>query len=355
MQPFFETIENNSILAKFERNIAQLECSTDFDKNRNAVILLIIKSMKANPKEWDSQCQINIKWIGSYFIRKLDSNDDLTKERIDDICSMCFRFLLEMYLSIKNDFSLDFEAARDFVIKNSDFFEPSAKSQINYALVNMPISIFKSIANSTAIDSLKEFNSLSSKAEKIKHEWENDLLERESRVNALRDSLSQYENAFNFVGLYQGFDELSKEKTSERDNILYWLKIISSLLTIPIIIELIVIYSHIENISSIKDGLIVLAIPTLSFAGILIYYFRVLLSSYKAVKSQILQIELRKTLCRFIQNYIEYSQKIKKQDPESLLKFESIIFSGIVTEEGNLPSTYDGVEQIGKLIKSIKS
>ncbi|HEX5844062.1 MAG TPA: hypothetical protein VFY62_16425, partial [Pseudomonas sp.] len=62
----------------------------------------------------------------------------------------------------------------------------------------------------------------------------------------------------------------------------------------------------------------------------------------------------RKTLCRFIQSYADYSTEIKKKDAGSLDKFESIIFSGVVSDEGNIPSAYDGVEQIGKIFKSLK-
>jgi len=181
------------------------------------------------------------------------------------------------------------------------------------------------------------------------------LTEREARVDALKNSLIQYENAFNFVGLYQGFDDLANEKKSERDGILLWIRILSFLIILPIAAEILVVYFNIDNISEIKDGLLVSIFPSVSFVAIAIYYFRVLLFNYRSVKSQLLQIDLRKTLCRFIQSYSEYSQKIKKQDAASLEKFESIIFSGIVTEDGNLPSTFDGLEQIGKLIKAAKS
>lgn len=219
----------------------------------------------------------------------------------------------------------------------------------------MPISIFKSIANSDAIDSLKNFNAVSAKAEKLKDDWNSDLSEREGRVNSLKESLSKYENAFNFVGLYQGFDELSTEKKGERDGILLWLRLLSVLIVSPIVAELIFVYMHLDNIAAVKDGLLVSIFPTVSLVAISIYYFRVLLFNYKSVKSQILQIDLRKTLCRFIQNYSEYSCEMKKKDANSLDKFESIIFSGIVTDDGNLPSTFDGMDQIGKLIKAAKS
>ena len=46
---------------------------------------------------------------------------------------------------------------------------------------------------------------------------------------------------------------------------------------------------------------------------------------------------------------------MKKQDSSALEKFESLIFSGVVSDPEKLPSTFDGVEQIGNLIKSIKN
>ena len=356
MKVIFETNQSKTVLSKFKHKIDVLIPSDDFEKQRNSLIRLVINSMESKPKQWDNLCQINIEWIGDQFISRLsDEEKELSKERLDDICSMSFRFLFELYLSMKNDLAMEFEAARRFVFNNVDLFESNAKEQIEYAIRDMPINIFKSIANSESIESIKDFNAVSSKAEKLKEEWEKDLSERENRVDKLKESLSEYENGFNFVGLYQGFDDLAKEKSTERDNILFWLKALSVIIILPVLAELVIIYLNIDDISAIKDGLIVSIFPTLSLAAIAIYYFRVLLFNYKSVKSQLLQIDLRKTLCRFIQHYSKYSSEIKKQDSESLEKFENIIFSGIVTQDGNLPSTYDGVEQIGKLIKSVRS
>lgn len=356
MTELFETNQSKTVLARFKHKIDSLVPANDFEKQRNSLIRLVVSSMENGPGQWDEACQINIQWMGDQFINRLaDEETELTKERLDDICSMCFRFLFELYLSMKNDLAMEFETARRFVFNNIDSFEHNAKEQIEYAIRDMPISIFKAIANSDSIKSLKDFNAVSVKAEKLKEDWDADLTEREARVDVIKESLSKYENAFNFVGLYQGFDDLAKEKKNERDGILVWLRILSVLIVSPIIAELIFVYLHIDNLSAVRDGLLVSIFPTISLVAIGIYYFRVLLFNYKSVKSQLLQIDLRKTLCRFIQNYSKYSSEIKKQDASSLEKFESVIFSGIVTDDGSLPSTFDGVEQIGKLIKTLKS
>lgn len=330
MAELFNTNQSKTVLAKFKHKVDGLASTDDFEKQRNSLIRLVISSMENKPEQWDELCQINIEWIGGQFINLLaDEEKDFSKGRLDYICSMCFRFLFELYLSMKNDLARDFESARRFVFNNVDSFEYNAKEQIEYAIRDMPISIFKGIANSDAIDSLKNFNSVSAKAEKLKDDWDSELSKREARVDSLRESLSKYENAFNFVGLYQGFDELSTEKRGERDGILFWLRVLSVLIVSPVVAELIFVYMHLDNIAAVKDGLLVSIFPTVSLVAISVYYFRVLLFNYKSVKSQLLQIDLRKTLCRFIQNYSEYSGEMKKKDAGSLDKFESIVFSGI--------------------------
>ncbi|MEL3922537.1 hypothetical protein V1481_04150 [Aeromonas enteropelogenes] len=354
MIKLFDTNQSKTVLAKFRHRIDSLVPSNDFDKQRNSLIRLVINAMDKNPNEWNMFCQINIKWIGDQFISRLADEDELTKENLDDICSMCFRFLFELYLSTKNDLAFDFERARRFIFNNVELFESSAREQIEFAIRDMPISIFKAVANSDEIETLKNFDAVTVKAKQLRVEWDNDLSERESRVKAIEESLSKYENAFNFVGLYQGFDDLSKEKIRERDGILFWLKLLSLIIVLPIAAELIFIYVNIDNLSVIRDGLLVSIFPTISLVAISIYYFRVLLFNYKSVKSQLLQIDLRKTLCRFIQSYSGYASEIKSKDADVLERFERVIFSGIVTEDGNLPSTFDGIEQISKFINSVK-
>jgi hypothetical protein len=356
MVEIFNTNQSNTVLTKFKRKIDALVPTDDFEKQRNSFIRLVVGSMENKPGQWDDLCQINIEWIGGKFISRLaDEERELNKERLDSICAMCFRFLFEMYLSMKNDLASEFESARQFVFNNIDVFDLKAKEQIEYAIRDIPINIFKNIAYSDAINSLQDFNELSAKAEKLKVDWDSDLSEREARIDSLKKSLSTYENAFNFVGLYQGFDELSTEKKAELDGILFWLKVLSIIIVSPVILELIFIYCHLDNIVTVRDGLLVSIFPTVSLVAISVYYFRVLLFNYKSVKAQLLQIDLRKTLCRFIQNYSDYSSEIKKRDATSLDKFENIIFSGIVNNDGLLPSTFDGMEQIGKLIKAAKS
>lgn len=272
MMELFDTNQSKTVLAKFKSKIDGLIPSNDFEKQRNSLIRLVVNAMEKRPDEWNTFCQINIQWIGDQFISRLADEKELTKDRLDDICSMCFRFLFELYLSTKNDLSMEFEVAKRFVFDNVNLFEDMAREQIEFAIRDLPITIFKEVANSDEIETLKNFETVAAKAKKLKEEWEHDLNEREGRVKAIEASLSRYENGFNFVGLYQGFDDLANEKKSERDGILFWLKLLSVIIFLPIITEFLVIYRNIDNISSIRDGLLASIFPTLSLVAISIYY-----------------------------------------------------------------------------------
>jgi hypothetical protein len=357
MKEFLSLDSSQDAIRTFLRTLGGLPRSNyDFDNKRNSIIKLILNAISKKPNEWDEACQINISWIGESFINSLNTQEEkLTKEKLNDICSMCYRFLIELYLSIKGDLSREFDEAKKYVEKNIRNFDEQSKEQIEFAIYQMPISIFKTITNDESIIEIKNFNSTINKSKELKENWDSDLAKREQRVNALRDSLSEYENGFNFVGLYQGFDELSKEKKTELNNIIFWIRILSLTILTPVAIESAVILMYLDQIDTIKNALFVLILPTASFMGVCIYYFRVMLHNYKSTKSQLLQIELRKTLCRFIQKYSEYSKEIRTRDSNPLEKFENIIFSGIVSDSEQLPSSYDGLEQILKLIKTVKA
>lgn len=357
MKEFLGLDSSQGAIRTFLRTLDRLPHSNyEFENKRNSAIKLILSAMSRNPDEWDQACQINISWIGESFISSLNAQEEqLTKDKLNDICSMCYRFLIELYLSTKGELSREFDEAKKYIERNIRNFDEQSKEQIEFAIYQMPISIFKNITNGESIVEIKNFNSTITKAKKLKATWDDDLSQREQRVNALRDSLSEYENGFNFVGLYQGFDELSDDKKKELTRIIFWIRILSLIILTPVAIESAVILMYLDQIETIKNALFVLILPTASFMGVCIYYFRVMLHNYKSTKSQLLQIELRKTLCRFIQKYSEYSKEIRTRESNPLEKFENIIFSGIVTDSEQLPSSYDGLEQILKLIKTVKA
>lgn len=72
----------------------------------------------------------------------------------------------------------------------------------------------------------------------------------------------------------------------------------------------------------------------------------------RSIKSQILQIDLRLTLCQFIHNYDSDTKGLREGMKESFERFESVIFAPIVATEDQMPATFDGLEQLTGLLSS---
>lgn len=187
-----------------------------------------------------------------------------------------------------------------------------------------------------------------------------ELREIQDDANKLKSVLDKYTEAFNFVGLYKGFSDLRKRKEREKNFRLFFLFILGGAALAPLIAKVYVALvnsakmtaSELVNVADKSssfldklsfDTLNVDLAAALSFVGLellILYFFRVTLHSLKSVRAQLLQIDLRMTLCQFIDKYAEYAQG----KGEALKGFESVIFSGLVSVEEKLPATFDGFD-----------
>lgn len=354
-EAFFAEQTIKSLLEKYKTELESTRESGEFESERNKHLSLMISGMIHSPQDWDENCRANIKWIGKNFLTAISNTSHNSKENTDSIFSYCYRFLFELYLSTSGEFTPEFEAARKFGIKNLNEFSEDARLILEYAITQMPISLFKRIFSSEHIKTVRRLVELQEGTSERENKWKAELEAKEERVKLIQKSLDRHEKAFNFVGLHQGFDNLSKQKNQEKNSTLTWLKIFGALIFLPAIFELTLITTNINDLEKAKNIMMLSAIPALSATALLIYYFRILLSNYKSTTSQLLQLDLRKTLCTFIQDYANYSSEIKQKDKDSLAKFENIIFSGLVSDDSKIPSTFDGLEQISSLVKSMRS
>ncbi len=357
MKIFFDTDHTRSVLVKFKHKMDVLIApSNEFEKQRNKVINLVINSMANKPEQWDEHCQITIERLGDTFISTLSDVVNLAKRDLNFICSICFRFLFELDLSAKNHLPEEFEEAKRFVFKNVVSFEyDNAKSQIEYAMFDMPINILKSIINSDEIQNIKDFNAVSQRIEKQKKDWDDELAEREERVARLQATLLRQESAYNFVGLSKGFSKLAKKKIREARWLLMSLLYLGLFILTPLVWKFLVLVNGQDDGKILGIDHLPSIVSIISIEIILVYFFRIILVNHRSVKAEILQIELRQTLCEFIESYADYSVDIKAKNPNALEKFENLIFSGILSNPEKLPSTFDGIEQISEFMKNIKS
>jgi hypothetical protein len=312
--------------------------------------------VSANPVAFDENCATNIEWIGGSIADALKNVAANPKNdgAVDTLYALLYRCVLELDVSTKSDLSIELLQFKQYANDQRARFIADAQQQFVFAEQAMPIALLKRLVNSDEIQKLRETKTFAGIVDAKITAWEQDLQRREARVQDLATEIGRYEHAFNFVGLHQGFDELSAEKSRE----LWALRIVVFLLGLlvlaPLGVESAFIYGHFPNVDSVKWGLAATAFPVISLTVIFAYFFRLAIRSADGAKSQLLQIELRKTLCRFIQSYAEYTKRLKQDGGESLAKFENIVFSGIVANDEKIPATFDGMEQLSKLLKTVK-
>ncbi|EML5156609.1 hypothetical protein ABJA15_001428 [Morganella morganii] len=184
-----------------------------------------------------------------------------------------------------------------------------------------------------------------SEMNEIEKTLRDDIYEKVSIIQSLEASVNNINNGLTFIGLEKAYEKFSIQKGREKRNARNVLKISVSLLFLPIIVKIIsyacgTVYNY--------YGYALTATATLLF----LYLFRVSLLNYQSIKAELTQINLRRSLCMFIQGYTEFS--VKHEDRSSLSKFESLVFSNVIPDSKKIPSTLDGLEQLAKLFESMK-
>ena len=89
-------------------------------------------------------------------------------------------------------------------------------------------------------------------------------------------------------------------------------------------------------------------LPVFSLELLVFYFMRLYYIEEKTIKTQMLQIEQRLSLCEFIHDYVETKNK-SGADKESWALFEKLIFSPIQISSDNIPSLLDGAATVAEL------
>lgn len=354
---FFGNEDNAKILAEFLRKSGAAHVDDDARSVRLSLAREIIGYIYKSPEEWDDRCSFNVKHIGNQFLQSLRGFKPGKPTDIDYIYSMSYRFVCEFDFLVGpgKELGMELRSIKNKIQLDNAEMDDDVRSQIIYASYIMPANIAKEFINDANIGIFKNFEQRKIEAEKLKNQWDEEIEKKKTITEALKDKLDEYKIGFNFVGLYKGFSDLASKKINESFWLFWSLIGMGVLIVIPLIAEIVFATSEIYAGESFSANHLIILIPLISIELILIYFFRIILINYRSVKAQIIQLELRQTLCQFIQSYAGYSVEIKKQDSGALEKFENLIFSGILSDPEKLPSTFDGLDQIGKLIKTVKS
>ena len=201
------------------------------------------------------------------------------------------------------------------------------------------------------------FNMLLNESKKIGEERIK-LKEELKTIEDIERRLNNLERGVNFVELSNAFGKLLEDKQEKIKGTEKQLCGMGTLIVIILVFE-------IYNVNGFAGNWLT-TLPILGLEFILLYFFRIILNEYKSIQAQILQLELRQSLCAFIQDYIKQKQNkdtIRKNgngenvtvQDDAWKKFEDLIFSNILADTKQMPSTFDGIDSIAKLIQSVKN
>ncbi|APC14596.1 hypothetical protein BLL42_02170 [Pseudomonas frederiksbergensis] len=334
------------------RHIEIIRTQSGADDTFNALCFVreALNEMMLMPAIFDLSCDYNIKHVGAKFTESVQEVSAAESYEIDSLFSLCYRFVVEFELKSSTSMSSGLRSAW-IELADMDLNDlKSASFQIRWAKNHMAIQMLREYINHPHMTSLKDLPKAIQASEDARIKSIDELSQREERVNALADKLKGYENAYNFVGLYQGFSNLRKDKASEKDLTFKFMVVLGICLVIVPLLKVLNVIEHSSDL--VKESFAIAAL--LAFELMVVYFFRITLQNFRSTKAQLLQIDLRMTLCQFINSYVEFASDARKSDKELLTRFEQVIFSGIVTDESVIPSTFDGLEQVAKIVESLK-
>ena len=323
---------------------------------------IILEKMSESDDCWLSICPFNYHYIGKYFEERLNflkNNGD--SEILDDIFLISIRFLREAELTMRRQYKKKLWNDDDIYEKIWNWFNsltnndisPYDISQLNYIQNDYSLMLLNDYLGNKSFQAFLNYEENIKKIEQhsivLKETSDNiqkSADEKLEKVEQLSDTLKNLKQGFNFVALSDGFSRMLNEKKSSKKWILLLLFIIAGIISV------------IPAYKFLSDGGTNLTWQQIAISAglelVLIYFFRVVLFHYRTVQTQIMQLDLRLSLCQFIQSYAEYAKEIKTNDKDALDKFENLIFSSILSSDEKIPSTFDGLEQLNSLIKQFK-
>lgn len=317
---------------------------------------MVLSIISGRKDEFDLRCGMNIQWFGDAVAGRIrDVNGPIEAKHVNLYLVLFYRFVSEWEISSPEDLEIELDAYLRYVESIYDVLNAKEQAQVDFVKNRMPTLMLKKLLNSDGIGYLGSVPVVAADVKSKVDAWSATLSAHINTVEELRKNLDVYENAYNFVGLSQGFSKLYEKKESDLSGYRLNMKIFGTLIFAVLFTELYLLNLNRDFVNSTSMQFLGgVALISLSISLLLIYFFRIALKGADSCKSQMVQIELRKTLCEFVQSYSKYAGQIKEKSPDTLLKFESIIFSNIVFDDDKIISLFEGMEQAGNFMKAAR-
>ncbi|MEI7151531.1 hypothetical protein [Pectobacterium carotovorum] len=325
-----------------------------------------IRACKYNNKKFNNE-------ISFIYLKLKEDNIQLTQDYLmDNVCDFFYYITawnIEYLSSTKTvSFIIDGKYSNDYVniISKMKTLAPKVSvavercnllcsKRFGYLVYGIEAEIFNQrisslkdeMNNMYHSDIYKNIQSFTSGSEKL-----NQCIEEQQaflfEIGEINKKLKQQKSNFNFVLLSKAFENLKKSKTRE----LYYAYVRFSLAIISLIVIPVYLYltrgQH--SITTYKDFFLYAPLITLEILSF--YFMRLFYLELKNIKSQILQISMRLSLCEFIHSYVE-TKELSNKSENAWRAFETLIFSPIQASDDKIPAVLDGADVIAELAGKI--
>ena len=356
---FFATEQNSAAIRNFHAALRSLPPLEEPNPEVIRPLTTFFGILSQNLTVFDERCKGNIEWLGTRYIDQLihffESRSEKNHDQLlIDIFTTSYRFVCELEFSQPGDLSFELQGIKSFVFEKLEKFQGTDRQQLIYANYTMPANLMKKMLQHSSLSDFKAFAETAKSAKDMKVQWDGEIAAKRTETEGLQEAIEKLQTKYNFVGLVKGFELLGARKQSESARAFIFILALGAVMLLPVCVQLWFVLNNIESIETHRATLVYSLPPLLALELIILFFFRVVLVNYRDLKAQLLQLDLRISLCQFIQSYSEYSAKIKKLDSSALDRFESIVFSAVTSSAENMPATFDGVEQISKLVSSLR-
>ena len=187
---------------------------------------------------------------------------------------ICYRLLSEFDLTVPRGFEINHEfqivigKMRTEAVKLSG----ERRQEIDWISTAMPVSVLKNLLHAKGLADIEKFNSNLENIDKIQERINDKNQSQIDESNRLSEKLSEYKNAFNFVGLYDGFSEITKRKKIDLTFNLAALVLMGFLVLAPFVYNQFKGGFFEESMQSSAWGIIAY-VPTIGVTLILVYFF----------------------------------------------------------------------------------
>lgn len=375
---FFQTdeIKNKIEVALSKRAIFENSANPE---NKVATILIsFLEITLLEPELWDRSCGFRISKGGDGIGRKINvfskiNGPEDTKRFLSDIKDLFLHgfMLLEEFLLFHGDDPVHklIQPTRHIYdnfdslihdINTKGLFNEDDKNRYDYAKNRMVVDIIRWLLASGRFSKLLELDEQFDSQLKIANTTVDILSETTTKAEELKNHLTHYTSRFDFVGMHSAFENMWKEKKTERIVRGIILTLLALLITVIMgatgyrCYEFVFTESNSISIKHIPALFIVL--PSIIF---FLYLFKIYLGFFQSTIAQMVQLKLRSNLCVFLPDYFKFLQDTNSINDKNSIKatdlFEQLIFSNIIVDQNKIPDAMDGVDKIAHLIKSLKS